>query len=219
MAAAPDVKTLAYFHAQACTEPSADDKYGDSRVLNPDGSPFFYTLKDPLPIYYGTRENSYGKALWKAVETNINEIGTSGLYWDEMSYCATPFTYHGPWDGCTVMIDPESHAVQGKRSSIILLMQPLRLKIVRYLRDRGKMLIANSPPVTRTMLKQRIVRFVEAGVHARLTATHFNTALGLGNWSRDRTQADVVREIRGFLQYGAMYYDRHTWQIESTADD
>lgn len=173
LAAAPDVKALAYFHAQCCTEPDGETKFADSRLIDSRGEHLGYPYRYRLPLYVPTRENSYGRALWGFVRTCLEDIGTSGLYWDEMAHSVLWFAHDAPWDGCTVVIHPKTHAVTGKRSSVPLLMQPLKEDIVRYLRERDKFLMANTQPATRTMLRHKIVRFVETGTYSALTNTHF----------------------------------------------
>jgi hypothetical protein len=209
LAAAPDVKALAYFHAQCCTEPGGEEKYADSRLIDEQGEHLGYPYAYRLPLYLPTRENSYGKALWRFVHTCLDDIGTSGLYWDEMSHSILEFAYQAPWDGCTVRIDPKTHAVKGRASSVTLLMQPLQLDIVKYLRDRGKFLMANTQATTRTMLEQHIVRFVETGTYSAMVGTHLGCPLGLGNHHLEKTQADAARNAREILRQGGVYYG---WQ-------
>jgi len=211
LAAAPDVKVLAYFHAQCCSEPGGEKKYADSRLIDAQGEHLGYPFAYRLPLYVPTRENRYGKALWGYVRTCLDEIGTSGLYWDEMTHSVLEYVYGGPWDGCTAIIQPQTHALLGKRSSVTLLMQPLQLEIVKHLRERGKFLMANTQATTRTMLRQQIVRFVETGSYAAMTGTHLGCPLGLGNHHLEQTQADAARNVRELLRFGGVYYG---WQYD-----
>ncbi len=211
ISAAPEVKVLAYFHAHCCTEPDGENTYADSRLIDGRGEHIGYPYHYRLPLYLPTRDNSYGKALWGYIRTCLDEIGTSGLYWDEMSHSVLHYAYQCPWDGRTVIIDPKTHAVSGKRSVVPLLTQPLRLDIVKYLRDRGKFLMANTQPVTRTMMREKIVRFVETGSYSAMINTHLGCPLGLGNHHLEKTQADAARNVRELLRYGGVYYG---WQYE-----
>jgi hypothetical protein len=188
LSAAPEAKVLAYFHAQCSTEPGGEEKYDDSRLIDEQGEHLGYPGPYRLPLYLPTRENSYGKALWGFVGTCLDEIGTSRLYWDEMSHSILEFAYQAPWDGCTVRIDPRTHAVIGRLSSVSLLMQPLQLDIVKYRRDRGKFIMANTQATTRTMLEQHIVRFVETGSYSAMLGTHLGCPLGLAiiTWKKRR---------------------------------
>jgi hypothetical protein len=211
-AAAPEVKILAYFHAQANTEPEGEIKYADSRLLNEKGEHIGYPFEYRVPLYLPTRENSYGKALWKYVHTALDEMKVDGLYWDEMTYSVLEYSRPGAWDNRTVIIDPQTHAVTGKRTSVSLAMQPLQLDISHYLREHGKYLMANSQAATRTMLREKIVRFVECQSYQRLLDTHFGCPIGLGNHFMEKDQADTARHIRDMLQYGALYYADTVYQ-------
>jgi hypothetical protein len=205
-AAAPEVKVLAYFHAQANTEPDGETKYTDSHLLNDKGEHIGYPFEYRVPLYLPTRENSYGKALWKYVHTALDEMKVDGLYWDEMTYSVLEYSHSPSWDNRTVIIDPQTHAVVGKRTSVPLAMQPLQLEISKYLRDNGKYLMANGQPMTRTLLQEKIVRFVECQSYQRLLDTHFASPIGLGNHFMEKNQADTARHIREMLGYGALYY-------------
>ncbi len=212
---APEVKSLEYFHAQISTEPGAETKYAADRLFNSVGEAMSYPYRYPLPMFIATRDNKYGKALWGYVHTILDEIGADGLYWDEMSHSVLEYSQRGPWDNHTVVIDPRTHEVVGKNSSIQLLMQPLQLDIINYLREHKKYLMANTQPVTRTMLQQKIVRFVETNTYASVIDTHFGCPLGLGNHHGEATDADAARNVRRILQQGGVYY-AHTVSREPT---
>jgi hypothetical protein len=203
---APDVKYLSYFHAQISNEPNGETKYADSRLLDDKGQQLSYPYAYKMPLYLPTPDNSYGKALWKVIHADLDTIKADGLYWDEMNWSMLRYTNSGPWDNHTVTIDPKTHAVTGKRSNVTLLMQPLQLDVVHYLRDHGKSIIANTEPITRTMLNEKIPRFVETQSYSSLINTRFGTPIGLGNHIVEKGQADTARQIRDMLQYGAVYY-------------
>jgi hypothetical protein len=202
----PDLILLSYFHAQISNEPGGETKYADSRLLDEKSEQLSYPYDYKMPLYLPTRENSYGKALWSFVHALLDGTKTDGLYWDEMTWSMLKYTDFGPWDNHTVSIDPKTHAVIRKRTSVTLAMQPLQLDIVKYLREYKKHLIANSQPSTRTMLNEKIVRFVETQSYLSLVNTHFGTPIGLGNHFDEKDQADTARQIRDMLEYGAVYY-------------
>ena len=203
---APDVKALVYFHAQLSTEPDGETKYAADRLHDADGKARSYPGREKLPIYLPTENSVYGKALWGYVHTILDTIGADGMYWDEMPGSLLDYAYDAPWDGHTVIINPATHAITGKRTSVPLLMQPLKLDIIRYVRDHGKYLMGNSQPVTRTMMQQKMVRFVETGTYSRIATTNLECPLGLGNNHQENTQADSARNVREMLMRGATYY-------------
>ena len=157
------VEPFIYTHQNLCTEPGHEQKYPDSRARDLTGTPAT-TVYTPSPsLFLPTLEDSYGKALM-AVYRLIVERLSANVYIDEITASNVPAygTYADAWDGCTVAIDPASHAVTGKRSSAILLMQPWRAALLAYLQGAGKTVIANGPHYTRTMLSWPVQCFVES---------------------------------------------------------
>jgi hypothetical protein len=204
--AAPGIEVLSYFHAQCCCEPGSEEKYADSRLIDRNGEHLSYPYSYRLPLYLPTQHNSYGRALWGYVQACLDKVGSTGLYWDEMSYSMTEYAYQAPWDGVTVVIDPRTHRVTGKRSSVTLLMQPFQLDAVHFLREHKKFLLANTQATTRTMLNEKVLRFVETQSYSAMVGTHLGCPLGLGNHHLEKTQADSARCAREILRQGGVYY-------------
>jgi len=210
--AEPDVIPMAYFHAQVSTEPDSKVKYADCRLLDARGDQVEYPYRYSLPIFVPTAENSYGKALRRVLDTLIEEIGVAGIYWDEMSYSVQTYAYDAPWDGCSAMINPRTHEIERKISSVPLLMQPLKIEMIRRLRERGMLLIGNGQPHTRTMLRQKVIRFVETGTYSHLAKAHLGSPIGLGNHHAEDTQAASARHVRDILMRGCVYYGHYYWR-------
>ncbi len=208
-AADPSLVPIAYFHAQCCTEPDGRTKYADSRLLDGSGKQIEYPHGQVLPMYVPIEGNSYGKAIWRYVDCLINDIGVKGIYWDEMSYSVQQVASHLPWDGHTVAIDRATHQVTDKLTSIPLIMQPLALKIVDHIRGKGLFFMANTQAHTRTMMQQKLVRFVETGTYSALAETNLGCPLGLGNHSNEDTHAESATHVRELLKRGAVYYGHY----------
>jgi len=206
---APEVWQVCYFHSFCGTEPDGETKYADSRMINTAGEHIGYPYRYRLPLYVPTSENSYGKALWGYVDTILDEIGAAGVYWDEMSHSVLWFAEDMAWDGCSVTMNRSTHEVIGKTTSVPLISQPLRLAIARHVRERGKFLMGNSQPATRTMHDEKIVRFVETGSYSAVDNTHLECPLGLGNHHFDDSPAKVAEIIRNILAHGATWYGHH----------
>lgn len=204
-AAAPQVIPTAYFHAQCCTEPDATTKYADSRLLDEKAEHIHYPYSYPLPLYLPTHENSYGRSVYQFLDTLIDTIGVKAVYWDEMSHSVRRYVERAPWDGCSVRIDEQTHEVTGKQSSVALLMQPLKLELIRHVREKVGELFANTQPATRTMTQQRIVRFVETGSYSAVSNTHLGCPWALGNHHQEKTHADATLNVRRILEHGAVY--------------
>lgn len=208
-AAAPETVPVCYFHAQCCTEPGGEETYADSRLIDARGQHLGYPYSYRLPLYLPTLENSYGRALWGFVDAILEDIGAAGIYWDEMSHSVLWYAEQAPWDGVSVAIDPASHRVIRKTTSVPLIMQPLQLAIVDYVRERGAFLMANTQAPTRTMTREQIVRFVETGSFSAMADTHLGCPLGLGNHHDDSTAATAASNARGILRESGLYYGHH----------
>jgi hypothetical protein len=162
-AADSGVESFIYTHQNLCTEPGHEQKYPDSRALDLAGQPAT-TVYTPSPsLFLPTIEDSYGKAMTEVYRL-IAERLDANVYIDEITASNVPGfgAYGNTWDGCTVAIDPASHAVTGTRSSAVLLMQPWRAALMDYLKSKGKAVIANGPHYTRTMLSWPLQCFVES---------------------------------------------------------
>lgn len=208
-AADPDLTPIAYFHAHACTEDDGRRKYADSRLLDAKGQQIDYPFAYPIPLYVPTEKNSYGQALWGFVNCLIDDIKVKGIYWDEMSYSVQHFAHGAAWDGCSVLINRTTHALEGKWSSVPLLIQPLSLKIVDYIQGKGLFFMGNSQAFTRTMMRKQLVRFVETNSYSALADTHLACPLGLGNHCTEETHTEAATHVRELLKRGALYYGHY----------
>ncbi len=139
----------------------------------------------------------------------IDDVGAKGIYWDEMSYSVQRYAPGLPWDGCTVSIDRSTHEVTGKLTSVPLIMQPLSLRIADYIRGKGLFFMANTQAFTRTMMRERIVRFVEGNTFSAMADTNLGCPLGLGNRTAEETHAESARHVRELLKRGALYYGHY----------
>jgi hypothetical protein len=133
----------------------------------------------------------------------IAERLDANVYIDEITASNVPAfgAYPGTWDGCTVAIDPVSHAVTGKLSSAILLMQPWRAALMKYLKARGKTAIANGPFYTRTMMGWGLQCFVESGPEN----AHLGHPLCLTHYSGPPTPARCQAARRFLDQAGILF--------------
>jgi hypothetical protein len=209
-----DYKTLIYIHTQILTEPKHYEKYADDVVTDAAGKPVYATYTFPLPLYLPTLENTYGKALLKAVPQILLATKADGFYNDEMDYSTTTYDYNPKlWDGATVVIDPKTHAVTGKRSNVILLQQGWKVAFAQLLRANDKVLFGNGAPSTRTLQKLQTPRFVETASYSFLINTHFNTPLGLSNHDYIRDEKMRARMVHRFLDQAALMVP-HVWDDE-----
>jgi hypothetical protein len=213
--ASPEVKALFYINCSMCTEPGAAEKYADSRLLGPTGVQCTIAAGSPqgvtmAPVFISTLENSYGKAMLQVAKWIITDLGADGLYHDVLcSYGYGVRAYGAPWDGCTVAINPETHAVTGKCSSVALLQRPWHQALVGWLRANGKLIIGNCPVETRTMLSLKVPVFVETGFSYSCTIeTHLGSPWAYANYpARDPARGvyyNAAYSLRRILEYGGI---------------
>jgi len=187
--AAPEVKSLFYINCTLCTEPGAVEKYADSKLIDASGNQQTMSAGCrsggyiPAPLFVSTLNNSYGKAMMETVKYIVEEVKPDGLYHDIFNsggYGAKAFGIE--WDGCTVRINPDTHEVTGKCSSAALLERDWHVALVKYLRDRKKIIFGNGPGETRTRTNLKVPTFEETYFSASVVRdTHLSTPWGYGN--------------------------------------
>jgi len=205
-AAAPEVQVILYLHPGICTEPDAAARYADCRYLHENGSHATSVYKYPVFLYLPTLENSYGKALMRTAEYLYGDLG-AGMWLDEMETFQSSiprYAYHGQWDGCTVGIDPMTHAVTGQYSSAALLTLPWKAELVRRMHTKGKMIIGNGPHSSRTLLQLKVPRIRELSSFSFLVDTHLSTPWGLSNFYAYHTFKERARTLWRSLERGAV---------------
>ena len=204
----PDMDYFFYFHAQISTEENGPELYKDSIVRAKDGTPLYYAT-DFLKMYIPMRTNAYEKALWKYVELVVDQTEMN-MYWDEMSYSQKRMVYGVDWDGCTIELDSRFN-VAGKMTCVPLAMQPFKLKVLDYLKSKGKEFIGNGQASTPTMRQQKLVRFVETASYDNICKTHVGSIIGLSTHHPEKSPVDSYNQVCNFLKRGALYYSN--WSI------
>jgi len=202
---APGVLTGIYFHCFISVREGDKDDYRNARILLPNGQQGDY--RNPIyPMYFPTLENSYGKAIAKNVDIILDEIGCDGVYWDEMDVSAHHYHFGDPWDGFSGIIDPVSYTINGYKSSVALLSNPWRIKMVQRILKAGKFLIANGAPITETMAALHFPRFVETGSISASFRSHLYTPIALGDHLTEKNELDAYKQMVISLDYGMVYY-------------
>jgi hypothetical protein len=135
-----------------------------------------------------TLDNTFGRA-FRAVADLPAVLGADGLYWDEMDavdYDA-PRTTERPWDGRTCVLDAAGR-VERSVGLVNLLSDDAKRAYTA-----GRLVLANSPPTTRGLQAEPILRMVETQHGTGAGAlTHLSDPLGyLGtaaDWESVRTR-------------------------------
>lgn len=204
--AKPDAKVLPYFHCFIETSKDAKERYKDSISLLPDGTQADYGKPD-LPLFFPTLENSFGKDQEKEIELLLDKFGFDGIYWDEFEYSRAKYHYGQVHDGYSADIDPKTNKIIRLKSSITLLTQPWRIKMVeKILNEKKKLLVINGNPHTETIMKYKVPRFVETGSISNCTKAQLFTPIALGDHLTERSEKDCYRKMLEALDYGCVYY-------------
>ena len=219
----PHVKVM--FHiAHSLYATNKPERYADSRVMDKDGKQVVcsttyphmavYFSKERLDqgwdwyIFYPTLDNSFGKAMLRAADVMMDEIGVTGVWADGLMllHCGN-FTYER-WDGHTVEIDPKTKTVKRKFGSLHLLCQDAIMAYCERIASKGGDVICDSGPGTLTFArKARVAAYpFESNRDKWCRKTHlapFPTALG---YIRSKPEPQVYRDIEAKLNWGVLYY-------------
>ena len=207
-ATAPEVRVLAYFHAYITNRAGAESLYAGTRQLGPSGKPVVYPYKDrpqAYPLFVPIQGSRFARDL-ELVISKLWELGFDGLYWDEMSTSVTLYTYGGKWDGASGELDSKSQRLVRRKSAVPLLAQPWIETQLSQLASSGHVIVANTEPVTPSLMRYRFPRFVETPESQRFALTQLWSPVGLADRNREHTPADIAARIRDHLEHGALYY-------------
>ena len=199
----PQYKALIYIHPQISNAPNSRELYADSTYKDMQGKPLAYYGPEYLNFLV-TTENSYGNALMKTVEQVLDETKCDGFYVDGWSYDPYLWTCAPPWDDCSVNIDSRTHSVTGKTTSTVLLQQAWKVNFVKYLRERGKVMLGNGGNMTRTLQQLHVPVFVEGWSTAAVISLQLDTPLGYGAWDQSGNDRARLRMASRMLDHGGL---------------
>ncbi len=206
----PDVKYLIYIHSYINTDETAAERYPEARLITPDGQHYInpgYTKRIGIPFayFYMTPENSYFEAMKEVVDMCLdeNKIHAHGIYWDEMAWCSSRYTYKA-WDGYSVEID-EQGQVTRKFAYTGLISLDAKRQLAEYILSRGK-LIGNSCPTSETMTKLHFPRFAETAASWYPARSHLYTPISLGDHKTVKDWPTLIADVRSKLDLGTVYY-------------
>lgn len=202
----PSVKWYPYIDANVCCSDDGPQKYADSLLYDENGKPCYYPYSYQQDEYVCSMDNSFGKEHLKVVEEYLDTAKPDGLYMDEFSYSGYfEYAYNTTWDGCSVVIDPKTHAVTRERSSVTLLQSSWREAVAKLCHDRGLPMLANMGMPTRRMLKLQIPSFRETPTScATINSMHLSAPVGLGNNTYEPTEKAKIEMTRKNLLHGGL---------------
>ena len=229
-AARPKVKVLVYFHAFLSGEANATTKYARDRLLDDQGKQLCYDRSvcakacEEWPVFYGTSTNEYGKQLDAYVD-KVFDLGADGIYHDESAFSETDqdgkdfgHILYSPsiaWDGVTVATAATNSSaglrpvVTGLPSATPLVRLQHKKELYSRVYEKGGMVVANDPPVTRSfrlwLVEQNRLHATTAGKQGGV-AIHF---------------AETGQQVRGRVVqlYTPVMLDRCGTESQAPDDD
>lgn len=213
-------------HGLYCTN-RPEELFADSRAIDANGRQFdyggdredYYTRywsKERFDagwrwwIFYPTPENSFGRAMLKAMEYMMDEMGATAMWADGyMSGYVQGLYSYDRWDGHSVTIDPQTKLVTQKKCLAPYAALPVLRDTIRLIADRGGVLITNGVPGPRSLWREQYITSNETGGgDARpIGGLHLGrTVTPLGNHTALHTERDIYRDILNKLDFGALYW-------------
>ena len=200
----PGLEYFFYFHAQCSTLENGPRLYDDSIIYDSKGNSLCYYSIKCMELYLPTLNNKYGKALWAYVELVVDKMNMN-MYWDESAYSMQRIVYNTAWDGCSVELDAQFNVAR-KITCVPLSMQPFNLKVVSYVKSKGKKLLTNSQAATATMREEKLLRFVETASYDNIYKSNLGCIIGLATNHPEKNPADAYAHVYNFLKRGGLYY-------------
>ena len=184
-----------------------DGKYEDSALYNAAGKRMYYGGK-ANNLFVPTLDNAFGRDFLKLVDWTCDNFDIDGIYQDECNHCNSR-VYGGTnlWDGVTVELD-EKNEVSRKYSFVPLLKLPLTLRTFdKIINERGKLMVANFSPETRSERRFKFPRFEETSSARWIALSHLYTPIQLGDMlTYANTPRDMAADQRMAIKRGALYY-------------
>ena len=203
----PHVKVCTYLHDQISVD-AGDEKYEDARMVNAKGRKMFYNGGETQKIFVPTAGNLYGRDFMKLTDWYLDTFDVDGIYLDEINHCNSRLYYGDSlWDGASVELD-EHNNVRRKVSYVCLLKLDFTMGLFDHiLNKRGKLLIGNFSPETRSERKFRFPRFEETYSHRWIALSHLYTPIQLGDMLTFKNNpSEMAADQRTALMRGALYY-------------
>ena len=207
------VKSLVYIHSFINTDPDGPQKHRDAWITNADGTQYEnpeYTKMCGIPFMYNypalNPENSYVAAMKRVIDMVLDKdkIGADGVYWDELEWISTPYTYDR-WDGHSAFQD-EQHRIKRKFAYVQLVSLEAKVQLIKYIQSKGGLLIGNSCAMTNTLTQLHFPRFVETAAGWYPARSHLYSPISLGDHLTVKDFPGLLADIRQKLMWGSLYY-------------
>ena len=229
----PDMKVMFHVAHGLYVTNTPKELFGDSLVIRADGKPIDYgnrrdayykkyfseqRVKEGYLwyIFYPTMDNSFGKAMLKAVDYMMDEIGATGMFGDgyisgyaQVAGNSGGYT-HDRWDGHSVIIDAKTKTVKKKVGKVTLLALPVLKAVARKIQAKGGVLVTNGAPGPRSLWRANIINTGESGGgEGSMGGLHIGgrTVSCLGRHSGFiKIERDIYRDVLNKLDWGGLYF-------------
>ena len=213
----PDLKV--FFHVAHSLYLTKDpDRFGDSKVIGPDGTQpvwedphYGYISKRRQEegwrwyIYYPTPGNSFHDAMLESVDVMMDEIGTDGAFMDGFMWGYRGRWTYDRWDGRSAEIDPDTKTIKRRMASVLLLSQPSLVQFARKIRDKGGVVVANNSVITRTIAREKYIihdREVHSGPYLHLAPS----CTALADPRKIRSERELYLDVLDKLSWGMLFF-------------
>ncbi|MCX7425254.1 MAG: hypothetical protein NTW96_06470 [Planctomycetia bacterium] len=224
----------------ACNNP--EERFPDSRVLRADGKQIMYGGNDVKYyepyfskervdagwrwyIFYPTLENRFGKAMIRAMEYMVDELGATGMWADGFlsgyAYVdgADGYSYDR-WDGHSVDIDPQTKLVTRKKTCVAWASLPVLKKVVQIIAAKGGVTITNEGPdypMSRAFWKEDVIASCEGSPDSvvGLQLSRAPCSLSSAATTAEASYLDILAKLdRGSLYYWYSHSMDHKTLVE-----
>ena len=210
------VKQLVYFHCFLETTPENIQRYNKDLIQLADGRTTVYgTSRGNNHLHCILPESDgWGKVAEEWIDCIFDRIKADGIFWDEFSNSNIKYAYNSNlWDNVSADIDRRSGKVLRRKSSVTLLSQAWRQKMVNKIRSQHKYLIINGAPLTQTVRKMQIQTMFETGNISSLNGSHLASPVALGDHLTEKNFADAWKVMLRALDFGSLYCAYYTYKI------
>ncbi|MBR2872016.1 MAG: hypothetical protein IKB99_00840 [Lentisphaeria bacterium] len=214
--AAPGACLGGYYHCFIDYWPEAEQWYADEAVINASGErEQYFRIKHPNKssgIYIPTLHNKFGKGCEKQIDMILKKYKTGNdfFYWDEFIECKVSYSYSPKyWDGVSGDIDPKTHKLLRKKSSLCLMSGDFRHAMVKKIKAANFDVMVNSQPRLRRIMNEKILSFTETAHIDNCSRVQVYTPIQLGNHlvgKRAEDPAVIYRQMLEGLDFGVLYY-------------
>ena len=201
---APEVESSLYFHSFIANGSHDAEEFQADAIQTAAGVHGDYA-GGRYPLFLPTAGSAFARRQDELLEERF-ALGVTGIFWDELAYSMYKYDYNpAHWDGCSALIDPNTHQITRKVTNVTLATLEWRLDTAQRILKRGH-LIGNGAPQTRTFTRLHFPRFVETGSITNLVLSQLYTPIALGDHLSEKNEYDCYRSMVKGLDYGAVYY-------------